>query len=455
MTRPASLAPPRPSAAARWPWAFALAAALAIAGGVALDRWRNPATPALDPATLRPWFGSATFAEAVAAADQGVAGRRETLALAPAQWVSGEALASALIMRWRLTGDYADLDEAQRLLDAGVAETSGPSGPLVAAAALAVLVHRLDRADAALTRFADAVAPESREAADAVVLAGDVALQRGMLDAARAKYALAVRIAPSATSDVRLALFPAIRGDSRRAAAELEAMIATPRQAPIVLAGLMLQRANLAYAGGEWTAAGRWIGAAQRVFPGWWLADAYAAQQFALAGRTGEAIRAYEIVARRTGRPEVQDALAHLLRLKGQREPSRAWAAKAAAGWDARAQMFPEAVIHHRAEHELAVGSAARALAYAQTDAAARPQAPNLVLLARALLSAGRARAALAALDRADAQGWVSAGQAMARAEVLAALGDSAGSEAARARAETINPRATDPRARLIWFGHD
>ena len=117
--------------------------------------------------------------------------------------------------------------------------------------------------------------------------------------------------------------------------------------------------------------------------------------------------------------------------------------------------MFPEAVIHHRAEHELAVGSAARALAYAQTDAAARPQAPNLVLLARALLSAGRARAALAALDRADAQGWVGAGQAMARSEVLAALGDSAGSEAARARAEALNPRAADPRTRLIWFGHD
>ena len=456
MTRPAALNPPHPTACAlRWAGLLTLAAMLAIAGGVALDRWRDSANSALDPAALRPWFGPATFAEAVVAADQTIAGRRESLALAPAEWTSGESLALALMARWRLTGDYADLAEAQHLVDAGVAKTTGPSGPLVAAAGLGVLVHRLDKADAALARFAGAVAPETREAAEAAALAGDVALQRGQLDAARGKYALAVQIAPPPVGDLRLALLPAIRGEPERAATELEPLLAVPRQQPAALASLMLRRAELDLHRGDWAGSGRWVGAAQRAFPGWWLADVYAAQQFALAGRTGEAIRAYEIVARRTGRPEVQDALAHLLRLKGQREPSRAWAAKAATGWEARARLFPEAVIHHRAEHELAVGSAALALAYAQTDAAARPQAPNLVLLARALLSAGRAREALAALDRADAQGWVSANQSLARAEVLAALGETESSEAAREAAEALNPRAADPRVRLIWFGHD
>ena len=151
----------------------------------------------------------------------------------------------------------------------------------------------------------------------------------------------------------------------------------------------------------------------------------------------------------------MQDALAHQLRLEGQGAESRAWAAKAAAGWEARARLFPEAVVHHQAEHEIAVGSASRALAFAQADIAQRPQAPSLILLARALLSAGRPGEALAALDRAAAQGWVSAGQEMARAEVLAALGRTSDSNAARARAEAINPRAADPRTRLIWFGHD
>ena len=441
--------------AARWLWTLALAAMLAIAGGFARDRWHGSTSALLDPAALRPWYGSANFAAAAAQADRDVAGAREGLARAPGEWVLGEQLALKLIARWRLLGDYADLAEADRLLAAGMGGTSGPAGPVVTEATLAVLVHRLDRADAALARFALSVMPESADAADAAALAGDIALQRGDLAAARKQYDLAVPLAPEAAGDVRLALLPALVGDHDRAIANLERIIAKPRHSPWTLASLMLRRADLALQGGDWDGAARWTGAAQRAFPSWWLADVHAAQQFALAGRTADAIRAYEIVARRTGRPEVQDALAHLLRLEGQGAESRAWAAKAAAGWEARARLFPEAVIHHQAEHELAVGSASRALAFAQADVAQRPQAPNLVLLARALLSAGRAPEALAALDRADAQGWVSAGQQMARAEVLAALGRTADSQAARAQAEAINPRAADPRTRLIWFGHD
>ena len=318
-----------------------------------------------------------------------------------------------------------------------------------------MLTHRLDQADAALARFAGAVAPETREVAEAAALAGDVALQRGLLDTARAKFELAVRIAPPPGGDLRLALFPAMRGEPGLAAAKLEPLLAVPRQQPGALASLMVRRAQLDLQRGDWAGAGRWVGAAQRAFPGWWLADAHAAQQFALAGRPDEAIRAYTIVAGRTGRPEVMDALAHLLRLQGRAGESRAWAARAAAKWAVIGAEFPEAVAHHRAEHDLAVGSATRALAFAQTDVAARPQAPNLVLLARALLSAGRSREALAALDRADGQGWVSAGQDLARSEVLASLGQSDASDVARDAAQAINPRIADPRARLVWFGHD
>ena len=451
----ASLDPPRPSTAWRWPWVFALATLLAIAGGAAWDRWRDSGSTALDPAALRPWFGARTFAEATAQADRDVAAARETLAVAPDEWVNGEGLALALIARWRLSGDYGDLAEADHLLAAGMASAPDPAGPVLAEATLAVLVHRLDRADAALARFARTVVPDSRESAEAAALAGDIALQRGELTAARAKYALAVRLDPPPAGDVRLALFSALRGESDRAAAALERIIAVPRQSPWVLATLMLRRANLALQSGDWAAAGRWVGAAQRAFPGWWLADAYAAQQFALAGRTGEAIRAYRIVATRTGRPEVMDALAHLLRLEGRAAESRAWAARAAAGWARRGALFPEAVAAHRAEHELAVGSAARALEFAQADATRRPHGPSLALLSRALLLAGRPREALAALDRAERQGWVGAGLLGLRAEAAAALGDTAGAEAARERALAINPRASDPKARLIWFGHD
>jgi len=446
--------------AGRPPWrlpALLLAAALlAIVTGVLADRWSVGNTVASpDPATLRPWYGPASYAQAAVNAERDVnAARHDNLAV-PGQWLREEVLARALMARWRLKGDYADLVEARALLDQGLRRAPYPAGPVFSRALLSLTVHRLDDAETMLARVADFAVVADDEAADARTFAGDIALQRGRLAEAERLFAEAERIAPSPGGNLRGAILRFNRGDRAGGLRVVERLLANPRQQPQALATLMLQRANFAYAEGDWSEAGRWVGAAQRAFPGFWLADAYAAQQFALAGRTDDAIRAYTRVAQRSGRPEVMDALAHLLRLKGDGAASRVWAAKADAGWARHGALFPEAVAHHRAEHELAVGSAARALAYAEPDARARPQAPNLVLLARALLSAGRPREALALLDRADAQGWISAGQHMARAEVEAALGNGAASEAARARAEKLNPRAADPRTRLIWFGHD
>ncbi len=433
-----------------------IAVVLVTALGVISDRFQRDVPQAtLDPTKLRPGYGPATYAAALATAKSHLIGARLGYDHAPGEWLRGEVLARALIAHWRLAGDYRDLAEADALLDRGLALAPEPSGPALERAVLSVLVHRLDQAGIALDRVGRSAMPDPADTADATALRGDIALQRGQLGQASQDFARALKIDRATGIGLRGAMLEAYRGDRAAAAQGLEAILARPRQQPVVLAEVMLQRANIAYMTGDWDGAGRWIGAAQRVFPGYWLADSYAAQQFALAGRSGDAIRAYEIVARRTARPEVQDALAHLLRLEGRGTESRAWAAKAAAGWEARAQLFPEAVVHHQAEHEIAVGSASRALAHAQADIAQRPQAPSLILLARALLSAGRPGEALAALDRAAAQGWVSAGQEMARAEVLAALGRTSDSEAARAKAEAINPRAADPRTRLIWFGHD
>ena len=457
MTSPAVLSvSDRGARVLRWPWLLAIAVFLVTALGVASDRFHRDASRAtLDPTTLRPGYGPKSYNAALANAERHLIGARLGYDHAPGEWLRGEVLARALVAHWRLAGDYRDLAEADRLLDQGLAQAPEPSGPALERAVLSVLVHRLDQAGIALDRVGRSAMPDPLDAADAIALRGDIALQRGQLAQASQDFARALTIDHATGIGLRGAMIEAYRGDRAAAAQALEAILARPRQQPVVLAEVMLQRANVAYMTGDWDGAGRWIGAAQRVFPGYWLADAYAAQQFALAGRSDDAIRAYESVARRTARPEVQDALAHLLRLEGRGADSRAWAAKAAAGWEARATLFPEAVVHHQAEHEIAVGSARRALAFAQADSAPRPQAPSLILMARALLSAGRPGEALAALDRAAAQGWVSAGQQLARAEVLAALGRTADSDAARTHAVAINPRAADPRTRLIWFGHD
>jgi hypothetical protein len=424
MARSATLSGP-PSRARRlaWPTLLGLAVVAVIAFGLLSDRVQRAREPArLDPTTIHPGYGPKSFAESQALAERNLTAARLTYAIAPDEWLRAETLARALIARWRLENDYADLAEASHLLDDGIAHAPYPSGPVLSRALLSLTVHRLGDAQAALDRFAKFVVPDSADVADAAALRGDIALQRGDLGKAAADYAEAERVGRTPGTSVRSATLRAYRGDRAGAAAALEAMIAKPRQQPALLGELMLQRANLAYWSGDWGEAGRWVGAAQRAYPGYWLADAYAAQQYALAGRTAEALQAYRRVAQRSGRPEVMDALAHLLRLEGQGAESRAWADRAERAWAARGALFPEAVAHHRAEHELAVGSAARALEYAQSDAAARPQAPNLVLLARAELLAGRPQAARLLLVRAAQQGWASAALWTARAAVCAAM---------------------------------
>ena len=440
----------------RWPWLALLAAVLAIAVGAGVDNWRDLRQSAsLDPARMRPGFGPASFTESLASTEQRVAAARENVALVPGEWVREEGLAAALLARFRQIGDYRDLGEADAVLTTAMARVPDPTGPVLSRAMFEVLVHRLDRADAALARFARQAVPDDNDRADAAALAGDIALQRGQSAAASEQYARAARTAPSPGIALRRAVLAAHRGERAQGREALEALLAAPRQPPALLAELALHRANLAFAEGDWDGAADWVAAANRVYPGYWLAETYAAQQFALAGRTAEAIRAYRIIATRSQRPEVMDALAHLLRLEGQGAASRAWAAEAAAGWESRAALFPEAVIHHRAEHELAVGSVARALKLAQADVAARPGPQGIALLARALILSGRPREALRSLDRSRDAGFVSAGALMLRADAHAALGDSATSEAAREQALAINPRAADPAARLIWFGHD
>ena len=437
----------------RWAW-LALAAALLVAAiGAAADRLRSPPTPAT--VASRAAYGPASFAEALEATERRVVAGRKATARAPDDWLPAEQLASALIARSRLTGSYPDLAEADRLLDRGLSIAPDPAGPVLTQAALALYTHRLDKADAGLARFARWKVPNRADKAYAMAMAGDIALQRGRLDEAAGQYAMSEAMAPSLGTELRQASLAAARGRREDAIGTLEKVLGRPHRQRSDFAQLALQRANLAYAQGQWEVAGRWIAAANRTYRGDWLGEAYAAQQQALAGHGERAIAAYEAIAKRTGRPEVMDALAHLLRLEGQANASHQWAERAARGWEARQALFPEAAAAHYAEHELALGRVDRALALAEADVARRPYGPSIALLARALILSGRPREALSWLDRSERQGWVSAGQLMLRADAAAALGDRAGSDAARARAEALNPRAADPLTRLIWFGHD
>ena len=190
---PSSLAPSR---APRWAWFALLAVVLVIALGAGWDRLRNSAGGA-DPTQLHGGRGADSFPAALAAADQNLATARGSLALSPGDWGHEEILARALMARFRLAGDFADLAEAQRLLDAALSRTPDPAGPVLTKVSLAVLVHRLDEAEAALARLDRFGYIDKLERTDALVLRGDIALQRGQPEAALAAWAEARALSPA------------------------------------------------------------------------------------------------------------------------------------------------------------------------------------------------------------------------------------------------------------------
>lgn len=459
MQSPTALGPASPPAGGgrrplRWTVVFVFAVALAMAAGALADRWLHRA-PVLDPATLVAGYGFRDYRAALSAADTTIDRARRQLAQKPGEWLREEALARALIARFRLTARYDDLAVADRLLDAGLSRAPDPAGPVQSRVNLSLLVHRLPEAEVALARMRRWAVPFPAEKADVLAFSGDIAQQRGFPQQALRTYAQAEALAPGGGIELRQAVLLGKTGERDEAKRRVEALLARRLQAPRGLAELALQRAQLSYAEGDWDDAGRWVAAADKLFPGYWFTQAYVAQQLALTGKKDEAARLYAAAADASGSPEVMDALAQLLRLEGRRDESLAWWTKADAVWRRRLALFPEAAALHAAEHALIGGRPQEALALATGDVARRPHGQTIAVLARALILAGRPAQAIVELDRAEKQGWVSAGLLMLRSEAAAATGDGEASDEARRRAEAINPRAADPRTRLIWFGHD
>lgn len=442
---------------ARWPWVLLLAVLLVSAGAIALDKWRarqGPPDPL--PSQVQPAFGPRNQLELEQSAVVAVDGGRTRLALAPDEWLRQEMLARALVKRFRATGSYADLAEADTLLDKGMVGSPAPAGPSLSRAEVSLLAHRLDAANKGLDRFfAQVGEPDSDESGGAWSIRGDIAFQRGDMKAARLVYARAAEFDNNAAVALRQSMLALRSGDADMARRRVNAILRAPKLNRWVKAQVALQRTTIAYATGDWQAAGTWARFADGFFPGHPLTQAYVAQTQALEGDVDGAVRRYESIVAKAPLPEIMDALAFTLRLQGRGPESRAWAAKAGVLWAERYRLLPEAAVAHLVEHELALGDPGLALPIARADALRRPHGASLTLLARAQLLTGDAKGALATLQRAERTGWRSAGLYLALADARAALGDDDAAEEAREAALDLNPEATDPASRFIWFGHD
>jgi tetratricopeptide (TPR) repeat protein len=446
---------PRRRAALGWLVAGAVAAATVIAA----DAWRTYRSepkaampPPLDPATLRAGFGPKTYAEALTQTGLGIAAARERVARHPGEWLLEEAVERALAARFRLTANAADLAEADRTLDQAMRDAPWPAGPLVTRASVALTVHDLGKTETALQRLdAWAVRPSAEDRLDARSMRCEIAFERGDPTAARRLCAddgdLGIQL--------RLANIAAKTGDASGAAQRIEALLRRPRQSPSTLAQLALQRAAVALAQGDWRASGRWARAAERLFPGWWLAEAYVAQQYGLEGNFAEARRRYAALAARTGDADVFDALAQLSAATGKTDEARAWAAKAETAWQERRRLLPDTYASHYAEHLLLHGDAAAGLALAQADYRRRPYPASIAHYAFALWRNGQPAQALAIVRKGEAQGFLTADMKLAEAVSLAALGRADEAADALQRARAINPRIDDFRQQFVAFTQD
>ncbi|OYY69242.1 lipopolysaccharide assembly protein LapB [Sphingomonas sp. 28-63-12] len=291
--------------------------------------------------------------------------------------------------------------------------------------------------------------------AEVLALRGDIAFYGGRYGEAIGLYRDARRLADGPGTLFRIAQWQKKTGqpDAALASFARAAQINTGRTAQFI-ANVLLQSGVIELERGNWPAAEQLFASADARFPGYWLTEAHGAQMLALRGDLKGAERRYLAIIARTRQPNVIDALAALYRAQGNAPASRHWAAISGAIWARRLQQLPEAAYAHAVDHELVLGDPARALDLARRNMAARPYGDSATLLGWALLANGRAAEARATLDALNRTPWRTAQQFVALAEADAMLGDSAGSDAARAAALQINPRALDPAVPMLWFGH-
>lgn len=432
-----------------------LAAGVAL-GNAALEKPAFQADAIDRLAAIKPGFGPANHAAALKATAGQIALASERVARRPGDWLNQESFARAAMARFRLTGDYADLVTARDALDRAAKSTTRGSGPVLTDAVFAATTHNLDRLGQRLGDIGRmAVTPQPEERAEAVALAGDLDFYSGAYDSTLRHYQQAAALADGPGIAFRLGRYYQRTGDSDAAIRYFSSAANKTRQKnPQFLSSVWLQVGTVELERGNWDEAERHFAKADALFPGYWLNQAHLAQMRAVRGDIEGAKVAYTRIATRSGSPEVMDALAALHRVQGNAPQSLYWSRKAAAIWDERLELLPQAAYGHAFDHQILFGNAKTALDLARKNHAARPNGDSAVLLGWAYLANGKPAEARALLEALGTTKWQSAQQHAALAEAYDMLGKSKASEREREKALALNPKILDPAAPMIWFGH-
>lgn len=384
------------------------------------------------------------YAEALDDATHAVRAAEGRARYESATWVAQEALALARLDRAQLTGSFDDYRAADEALQRAVAGAS-KAGPCFAAVRVHAALHRLALAAAAVAGCDARLDITAAQRAELAGLAADVAFHQGRYDEALRGYRASVQLGESVSGLARLSQYHAHTGAPVEAAALLDrAERIYHGDSARPLAWLALQRGRLALDAGRWDEALAHYLHAERLMPGWWLAEEHVAEIHALRGELAPALTRYQDLAARTGDPEFMDAIARILLQQHQDAAAAEWIGRARTIHRVRLAALPEAAAAHAFEHFLAFEPVAadELLAIARQDAAARPGAESQIRLARAYLRLGRGVDAAVALRPVLASSWNTAQLHAVAALAFAATQDPAAAARAQAQAIAMNPHA-------------
>jgi tetratricopeptide (TPR) repeat protein len=294
-----------------------------------------------------------------------------------------------------LTGDYNDFKAVENSINKALGIYGAIDDLSYFSAQFDFKLHRLQAAQAALTRM-----PQADHSLSLRGLRADIALQQGRYAEALQGYENIIAEKRSWDMLARLAYYRLKTGQPEEAD-ELyrQAADMIPAKDMRSYAWLELQRGLIDLEYGRYSAALEHYRIADRAYSGYWLIEEHIAEVLHLSGQTEAAIALYREIIERTHNPEFMTALALILEIS---DPAAADALYRQADTIYREQfaLYPEAVTGHLIEHLLQKPDIDPMLRkYAEQNHALRPNAEAKLLLAMTYLKLGDTSAARALIS--------------------------------------------------------
>jgi tetratricopeptide (TPR) repeat protein len=370
--------------------------------------------------------------------DKDIAELQGNALVAPVDTERATRYVHGLYQRAALTGNLAELEEADAMIDAAIRQIPYPGDLYFLKANLAFKLHRL----ADVRRNLETV-PLVLESLEGQALRADLDFQEGRYEAAKQRYESL--IADNRTWDnlVRLAYFTAKMGDAAGAdRLYLEAEDELTAKEMRSYAWVELQRGLLQLAHGRHDDAEARYRRADRAYSGYWLVDEHRAELLGAQGRFDAAAALYETVVARVPRPELQQALGELYTAMGDAERAQSWHARALAGYLDSAQRGGVHYYHHLVDfYADVVENGEEAVKWASRDIALRDNFSTQAALAWALYRDGQFLPALEKMEQALSSGARYAHLFSQAAAIYRAAGRAAENDYYRQQAAEMNPR--------------